>query len=1028
MYDVFISYASEDKEIAKKLYEQLKKEKLRVWFDTTRLKPGYEWHLEIENACESSRILMPVLTSNWASSEWTRFETYGADKIIPIVVSGKFEDVATPPLRRYQADSKSLSDISGSGLRTLIESIREYLAVPPTDRLKRLQSLRYRHDPNIFLGREHDLIQLNEMLFTNPTTLLTQGSIILVYALGGVGKTTLARAYAEKYWRLYNEMYWVNCKAGMSAEYARLFDIIYLNDSNNLSIGVKAHRVLETLSAPTSDRRRLLILDDAVDENSISEWLPQTGSCHTIITSRDRYRSTGIEYFMIDVFAPDTSREFLKRRTGGRQLDETELLACDKLADKLGHLPLALEQAGAFIHKQGEGFTFTDYLTRFEEQTPYYLSIQSSKGSTSYPTSVYLTWRTTIDRLSLYAKTLLQIISFMSPLPLPLAYIMSSREIIESLAHYMTGPIGKEDNGRKTGQLGSNEELIRSWVDELSDYSLIRRGSGSGLNSHVLLQTVVRLSITDEEQTRWIESIINSLSQYMKGNAYNFESWPKWNAMLPHLKQVILNADLNEAIDVDTNLVLSMADYLRAVSQWDEAEPFARRALASREKNFGPDHPDTLLCVNTLGHLLLEKLQARKNDFGINLNDNCAQEVEKFLSRVYDTRKTATVPDKLGIAVSAINLAGLFQVLETHEARVKAENLLKEALAYMRDGIDEGNHYRLAVLNNLGVLLGDMKKPEEAIKYLSEAKEIYDRDHVVSDMSINTDTNLAANLVWANRLEEAVPLIKRAYMNAKQHLPEGQHYRLMAESQYNSIVGEVHLTNEEMIKYGRGMLAEKTSEFSLEVAVNLNNRAIELRKAGDLSKALEMSQLALQLDEKNLPLSAEKLPHRHNNLSLILYLYGDMKTAIAHNETAWRLNLCRANITSARALFLRMVFASIIRADFNTYIGQMKHLMNEGFKVTQSMASRWDISDLIKDIIPRIVNKRMQLLKSILAVLNCDEQIDVLEQVSVWSQQSPISSNICWPSLRPKSSVAVGNRENFLLESCKLDHRKNLCS
>jgi len=34
---------------------------------------------------------------------WTRYETYGAENVIPSVVDGKWEDVSTPPLGRYQS-------------------------------------------------------------------------------------------------------------------------------------------------------------------------------------------------------------------------------------------------------------------------------------------------------------------------------------------------------------------------------------------------------------------------------------------------------------------------------------------------------------------------------------------------------------------------------------------------------------------------------------------------------------------------------------------------------------------------------------------------------------------------------------------------------------------------------------------------------------------------------------------------------------------------------------------------------------
>ena len=55
---------------------------LKVWFDKARLAPGFNWHHEIEQGCENSRVILPVLTPRWKNSDWTKFETYGAEAVI----------------------------------------------------------------------------------------------------------------------------------------------------------------------------------------------------------------------------------------------------------------------------------------------------------------------------------------------------------------------------------------------------------------------------------------------------------------------------------------------------------------------------------------------------------------------------------------------------------------------------------------------------------------------------------------------------------------------------------------------------------------------------------------------------------------------------------------------------------------------------------------------------------------------------------------------------------------------------------
>src|SRR6266480_3051272 len=93
IYDAFISYASADLIFAAEAQRRLTAAGFHVWFDKTRLNLGCDWHKEIEAGCEASRVLLPVLTPRWQTSEWTKFETYGAEAVIPLLVEGKLDDV-----------------------------------------------------------------------------------------------------------------------------------------------------------------------------------------------------------------------------------------------------------------------------------------------------------------------------------------------------------------------------------------------------------------------------------------------------------------------------------------------------------------------------------------------------------------------------------------------------------------------------------------------------------------------------------------------------------------------------------------------------------------------------------------------------------------------------------------------------------------------------------------------------------------------------------------------------------------------
>ena len=327
-YDIFISYQSSDVKLAEELHERLANEGFSVWFDKARLDPGCNWHDEIEKGCEGSRIVLPVLTTRWKDSEWTRFETYGAEAVIPLHYEGEWEDIATPPIMRYQSAVINLKIRDPSDWQKLTESINNLLSKPAPEKAERIAHLRYRAN-QYFVGREAELNKIHEALHRNPTAALTQGSVQAISALGGVGKTTLARQYIEKFWRLYPQILWADARMGLVSEFAKLADIL----KPGLQIMDESEKAQIAFQILNDSAERLLILDNAEDEESIQGWIPKSGGCRTIITSRFTSWSPAVETCHIYVLDPKPARELLLIRAN-REATQTNNDACDKLAEK----------------------------------------------------------------------------------------------------------------------------------------------------------------------------------------------------------------------------------------------------------------------------------------------------------------------------------------------------------------------------------------------------------------------------------------------------------------------------------------------------------------------------------------------------------------------------------------------------------------------------------------------------------------------------------------------------------------------
>ena len=108
------------------------------------------------------------------------------------------------------------------------------------------------------------------------------------------------------------------------------------------------HGVLAASPAPW-----LLVFDNAPDRAAIARFLPPAGAGRVLITSRNQIWPPG-QALDVPVLDPEVAAEFLVSRTG-----DPDRQAARELADELGGLPLALEQAAAYIQATGAAWPVT---------------------------------------------------------------------------------------------------------------------------------------------------------------------------------------------------------------------------------------------------------------------------------------------------------------------------------------------------------------------------------------------------------------------------------------------------------------------------------------------------------------------------------------------------------------------------------------------------------------------------------------------------------------------------------------------
>lgn len=272
------------------------------------------------------------------------------------------------------------------------------------------------------------------------------------------------------------------------------------------------------------------------------------------------------------MLAVDDAAAFLLERTKGRRRAQADDHAkAREIAEELGRLALALEQAAAFISKRR--LTFAQYPEQWRAQRDDVLKWWDITV-TDYPRSVAVTWQTSVAQLSEDGRRLLERLAWLAPEKMP-----------ESL---LDVPVP-----------GAENENLHDAYDDLAAYSLVTRDAeGPFFLVRRLVQDVTRRSLVGEARQRSMTEALHWLDAAFAENPADVRNWPTLDPLAPHARSVTAHTD-NGGIATPTARLMNNLKALHA-----EAEPLYRRALAIDEKSFGPDHPEVATDLNNLAGLL----------------------------------------------------------------------------------------------------------------------------------------------------------------------------------------------------------------------------------------------------------------------------------------------------------------------------------------------------------------------------------------------------------------------------------------
>jgi tetratricopeptide (TPR) repeat protein len=578
-------------------------------------------------------------------------------KFIPILFSKGDEEFVPKPLRstsryelfdNYDQLYRRLTNQPLISMRALGDvkpmAARESLApLPSLERKQDFQTIwlvPYPRNP-FFTGREKILDTLRQALEKRKSAALS--------GFGGFGKTQTAIEYAYQHRAYYTAVFWAKAESrdqlmGDFVSIARKLKLPSREAKEQEVTVAEVKQFLETHAG------WLLILDNADDLDLAREFLPHDPQGHVLLTTRARALRGIAERLSIGEMQPEESALLLLRRAGLVAKDasfasanEAERSVALQISQELGGLPLALDQAGAFIEETPS--SLTEYLTLYRLEKGKLLAERGSLGdhpsvTVTFSLAFVQVTSNSVTSNSAAAADLIRVCAFLAPDAIP-------EEV------FTVGAAALGDN--LSGAARSSLDFAKL-LKEAGRFSLVDRDAQSKtLDIHRLAQVVIQAGMTEAEQRDWAERAVRAVEKTFP-NA-EFKNWGTYQRVLPHAQACAsLVAKWEYAFPEAAILLNKAAVYLRECALFATAEPLYQRALAILEKPLGPEHPDVATSLNNLA-MLYDK-------------QGKYAEAEPLYQRALALREKALGPEHPHVATILENYAALlFKTERGMEAR-----------------------------------------------------------------------------------------------------------------------------------------------------------------------------------------------------------------------------------------------------------------------------------------------------------------------------------------------------------------------
>jgi Tetratricopeptide repeat len=704
-----------------------------------------------------------------------------------------------------------------------------------------------------FTGRADILEQLRDSTASSKAAaLLSKGTLPqALQGLPGVGKTAVATEYAYKYGPEYDLVCWIRADQTplVRSALAGLAGPLGLAAPSASGIDATTQGVIDALRRGEPYSRWLLIFDNADQPEELLPFIPG-GPGDVLITSRNHRWGPIVETIALDVFQRTESVQFLMKR-GPRSLTEAD---ADLLAESLGDLPLALEQAGAVLYESL--MSVNEYLRLLDERVT---EILSQGIAREYPTSMTAAWQISVAQLkqvSPQALELLRCCAFLGPEPIP-------RDIFK---------LGSRESRTGVGALIADPIQLFPAISVLGRFALVKM-DGPYITVHRLIQALLRAELEPDDQARYRQDAHSILTAGAPGNPTDAKTWPKYRDLVAHVGSA--STDLAHCQVPDhRRFALDVVRYLYASGDLISCRAFVERFIEQWTKDSGPTDPHVLDANRHLGNTLRELGEAAA---AYRIIETTLHNAEQFLEP--GNPLTLHLRNAFGADLRA---QGDFTAALSFD---------EETLAIHSDKFGSKDPQTLRVMNNLALDYGLNSRYVEA-RELHKSVYVLQRD-AKADVSptevLDSWTGLARAVRLCGNFAEARDLGQQAHDYGLHEVGPEHHFTLRAAIDLSIAMRRIPSNYDEALELADATLSQcerrrgEQNPDTMAAAISLCNIQ---RTTGQTKRALE---LAARTVEAYPSVYGAEHPYNYGciiNLAILRRLTGDPHSARRLNETA----------------------------------------------------------------------------------------------------------------------------------------------